>query len=209
MTSAYQFIDFGAGHGQSFDFALACAPGRGLAVDRAEAAIERCQSKGLEGQVGDVLVFDQRNLAPATFAINLLQELPGRSAFREGLINIVRAGTEFTVVQHCYYDKDADLMSDGLQVPEHFSKSILYKPTLADYVDFLQTYYKNLSIAGIAVFVTGVAMAEPLPLLTSGEEGRRVAKTMRVIIGRKHVARFRRALGRAKSGKPIFLWEAS
>jgi trans-aconitate methyltransferase len=207
VSETLEFIDFGAGKGQSFDFAATCAPGPGLAIDKSEDAVLQCHQKGINAELADVLDFDRRNLAASAFAINLLPEMPGQAAFRQALVNIVRSATQFAVIQHPFFDKDGDLALKGLQIADHFDKRVLYKPTMADYVNFLSTYKDALAISGFAICTSGQVVATPIPHVPSNADETRAAKTIRVIIGRKSTSRFRRAMFRAQTGKTVFQWE--
>lgn len=209
MSENWEFVDFGSGRGGSYNFAASCAPGLGLAVDKSEEVVAHCLEQGIKAEQHDVVNYDQRNVAPAAFAINLMQELPGQPAFRQALVNIVRAATQYIVIQHPYYDRDASLALKGLQVSDHFDKKTLFKPTIADYMNFLNTYREPLSLVGIAIYTSGQATATPMPFAQpdEGAKDALVPKTLRVILGRKNVSRFRRALFRAESGKQILLWE--
>jgi hypothetical protein len=209
MSENWEFVDFGSGRGSSFNFAASCAPGPGLAVDRSSEAVSQCLELGIKAERNDVLEFNKRNLASAAFAINLMQELPGQAAFRQSLINIVRAATQYIVIQHPYYDRDAALALKGLQVADHFDKKTLFKPTIADYMNFVLAYRESLSLVGIAIYTSGQVEPTPTPFAQSGDavKDTRIPKTLRVILGRKNVSRFRRALFRAETGKQILLWE--
>lgn len=207
MEDGFQFIDFGSGGGQSFEFASSCLPGKGLAIDKSKTMVENLKNKGFHSKVADVVDFNHRNISIGSFAINLLQEMEGRKYFQKALINIIRSSTEFTVIQHGFYDHDNELALDGLRVPENFSKTITFKPTASDYIDFLLTHRQALSLSGMAICVSGEIAAEAMTLFSGMSTPRKVAKTTRVIFGRKNVERFRRALYRAKAGKSLFLWE--
>lgn len=209
MANEFQFIDFGAGKGGSFDFATSCVSGTGLAIDKSEDAVNECRKLGIAAEQHDVLEFTSRNLVQATFAISLMQELSGPQAFRQALVNIIRAATHFTVIQHPYYDRDAELAARGLLINEHFDKRTLFRPTLADYLSFVSQYGEGLAIAGIAAYTSGKITAEPANFASAPDEieNELVPKTLRIVIGRKSVARFRRAQFRAEVGKPIFVLE--
>ncbi len=204
------FIDFGAGTGKSFGFATSMSPGNGLAIDVQEAAVAACREKNIPAEVADVLTFDERSVSQATFAISLFQELPGRAAFRTALINMLRAANSFTVVQHNYYDADSELARKGLFLPGNFDKRTVFKPTLSDYVEFLNTYKQALAISGLAVFAHGTVAPEPFDLdgeFRSDAPVEEYPRSLRVVFGRKHVNRFRPGMVRAQKGDLIFLWE--
>ena len=204
------FIDFGAGAGKSFSFASAFAPGNGLAIDVQESAVAACREKDIPAEVGDLLTFEGRSVSQATFAINVLQELPGRAAFRQAMINLLRAASSFSVIQHNYFDADADLARNGLFLKGNWDKKTLFKPTVADYVDFLNTYKAALNISGMAIFAAGAVAPEAYEIGSGpgGAEGMKpLPRTLRVLFGRKNVNRFRPAVVRTQYGNRIFMWE--
>lgn len=204
------FIDFGAGTGKSFGFATSCSPGNGLALDVQESAVAACREKNIPAEVADILTFDHRSVAQATFAISVFQELSGRNAFRTALINMLRAANSFTVVQHNYYDADSELARKGLYLPGNFDKRTVFKPTLADYVDFLNTHKQALAISGMAVFAHGTVTPEAYDLEGSFHSEAPLEdhpRSLRVVFGRKQVNRFRPGMVRAQKGDVIFLWE--
>ncbi len=208
-TTNLQFVDFGCGSGHSINFADSIVPGNGFGIDIAEAAVETCRAKGFAAELGDVLDFDQRSIALATFGVNLLQELPGRTAFERALSNMVRAARNFTVVQHGYFDADPELALQGQHIEANFTKKIQFKPTIADYVHFAQRQRTSLNLSGMAIFTSGKAEVSALTLGTPAETDllAGVPRTMRVVFGRKDVSRFRAALEKVGSGKGVFVWE--
>ena len=64
-----QFIDFGCGNGRSSEFASSVVAGRGFGIDISDDAVDACRAKGLAAERGDLLKFEQRSVAVATFAI--------------------------------------------------------------------------------------------------------------------------------------------
>lgn len=206
------FIDFGAGSGKSFGFASSCAPGNGLALDIQESAVAACLEKDIPAEVGDVLTFNKRSVSQATFAVNVLQELQGRPEFRTALINMLRAANAFTVVQHNYYDSDSELARKGQYLPGNWDKRTNFKPTVADYVEFLNTYKQTLAMSGMAIFALGTVSPESFGLEGSFQADHTDStypRALRVVFGRKRVNRFRPAMVRAQKGDLIFLWERS
>lgn len=204
------FIDFGAGTGKSFGFASAFAPGNGLAIDVQEAAVAACREKDIPAEIGDLLSFEGRSVCQATFAINVLQELPGRAAFRQAMINLLRAASSFSVIQHSYFDADPELARNGLFLKGNWDKKTIFKPTVADYVDFLNAYKTALNISGMAIFAAGSVAPEAYAIgsAAGGAEGAKAQpRTLRVLFGRKSVNRFRPAVVRTQYGNRIFMWE--
>ena len=207
-----QFIDFGCGNGRSSEFASSVVAGRGFGIDISDDAVDVCRAKGLSAERGDLLKFEQRSVAVATFAIDVVQELPGRTAFEQGLANMIRAARNFAMVQHSYFDADPRLALQGQQVEANFGKKVQYKPTAADYIAFAQRHLDALNLSGIGIF--GVGRAEVGPMALDGshqgvdeDEGATVHRSLRVILGRKDVARFRAGLESASSGRALFVWE--
>lgn len=204
------FIDFGAGTGKSFGFASASAPGNGLAIDIQESAVAACREKDIPAEVGDLLTFEGRSVSQATFAINVLQELPGRAAFRQAMINLLRAASSFVVIQHNYFDADGELARQGLFLKGNFDKKYLFKPTVGDYVEFLNSHQAALNISGMAIFAAGAVAPEAhgLGSAPGAAEGVKAQpRTLRVVFGRKNVNRFRPAVVRMHYGNRIFMWE--
>lgn len=207
-----QFIDFGCGSGRSSEYAASIVAGQGFGIDISDDAVDACRAKGLVAERGDLLEFEQRSVAVATFAINVVQELPGRAAFEHGLANMIRAARNFAMVQHSYFDADPQLALGGQQVETNFDKKIQYKPTSADYVAFVQRYQDALNLSGIGIFGTGRAEVGPMALDAAAfrMDAAGVAtvhRSLRVVFGRKDVARFRAALESTSTGNALFVWE--
>lgn len=208
-----KFIDFGCGSGRSSEFASSVVAGQGFGIDISDDAIDACRARGFAAERGGLLRFEQRSVAVATFAINVVQELPGRAAFEHGLANMVRAARNFVVVQHPYFDDDSRLALCSQQVEGNFDKKIQYKPTAADYVAFVQRYQDALNLSGIAIFGTGRAEVGAMALDAAAfrmeyeEQRATVHRSMRVVFGRKDVGRFRAALESTSSGDALFIWE--
>lgn len=207
-----QFIDFGCGTGRSSEFASSVVGGQGFGIDVSDDAVDACRAKGIAAERGDLLKFEQRSVAVATFAIDVLQELPGRAAFEQGLANMVQAARNFAVAQHSYFDADARLALCGRRVEANFGKRVQYKPTSADYIAFMQRHQDALNLSGIGIFGTGRAEVGAMTLGPVGNmmedaEEEAVHRSLRVVFGRKDVARFRAALESATSGTALFVWE--
>jgi SAM-dependent methyltransferase len=208
------FIDFGCGNGRSSEFASSIVAGQGFGIDISDDAVDACRARGLAAERGDLLEFEQRSVAVATFAINVVQELPGRAAFEQGLVNIIRAARNFAMVQHPFFDADPQLALSGQQIEANFDKKIQYKPTAADYIAFTQRHQAALSLSGMAIFGTGRAETGALALDAAAaafepesREEAAVHRSLRVVIGRKDVARFRAALESTSTGSALFVWE--
>lgn len=208
-----QFIDFGCGIGGSFSFAASVQPGEGLGVDASSEVVEICKAKGIPAEVGNLLDFDGRNLAVATFALDVLPELQGRSAFEKALTNLVRAARNYSVVQHSYFDADGELATRGAALLANDHKKIQYKPNIADYLNFARRNISALNLVGLGIFGLGSVAAEPINLerpAVGDERSEALATTfrsLRVIFGRRDVGRFRSALQKAAAGKSLFIWE--
>jgi SAM-dependent methyltransferase len=208
------FIDFGCGNGRSSEFASSIVAGQGFGIDISDDAVDACRAKGLAAERGDLLEFEQRSVAVATFAINVVQELPGRAAFEQGLVNMIRAARNFAMVQHPFFDADPRLALGGQQIEANFDKKIQYKLTAADYIAFAQRHQEALSLSGMGIFGTGRAEVgevalEAAAFRTEGEEraAAAVPRSLRVVFGRKDVGRFRAALESTSTGNAFFVWE--
>jgi SAM-dependent methyltransferase len=209
-----QYIDFGCGNGHSTQFVTSLVQGRGLGIDVSEQAVEACLARNLEAEVGDLLEFNLRSVATATFAIDIIPELPGRQAFERALVNMVRAARNFAFVQHSYFDADPSLALEGLQIEANHHKRVQYKPTVADYIAFARRHRDPLQISGLGIFAIGQAVPTPLTLDTAlpppvpvGDEAAAMPRSLRVILGRRDAGRFRAALEKGGSGKVVFIWE--
>ncbi|WP_424139938.1 hypothetical protein [Roseomonas chloroacetimidivorans] len=205
------FLFFGPGEGAAFEAAALLANSTGVLIDKSEANVAAFRKRGFAAERADLLDYKHRNVARGAFVIDVVQELGGRAEFNQALIGAVRAATDYIIVQHPYFDEDSGLALRGLQVPGHFGKKIKYRPTIADYANFVAANSEGLQISGVAAFVSGKATATPLNLpgsvLRNVPESVEVPKTIRVLIGRKDISRFYGVLDRARFGKQILLWE--
>jgi hypothetical protein len=91
---------------------------------------------------------------------------------------------------------------------------VQFKPRVSDYIHLVATLGRSLNIAGLAIFGSGIASPLPtsLPGLDVSHLGLatlpRLHRSIRVIVARKDVTRFRNALQRAATGDALVLWEA-
>jgi hypothetical protein len=208
------FIDFGCGSGNSMRFAQGVMRAAGVGIDRSATAIRSCVEKGFEAKEADVLEFDRRSVAPASFAIDVLPEVGGRRAFERAWVNVVRAARDFAVIQHLNFDAEDKLHLQGLCAPSFHAKSIQFAPRLADYLYLVKTYASSLNISGIGVFGAGQVPTEPLELTglehAGAQAGEAAAqplhRSVRIIIGRKDEGRFRAGLSRAATGDLLLMW---
>jgi len=207
------FVDFGCGTGGSMRFAEKVMRGPGVGIDTSGTAVEACTAAGLEAHACDMLAFDQRGCAQASFAIDSLTELGNRAELERAFLGLLRAARDFTVIQHPAFDADEALLARGLFATSSFVKSIRCKPRIADYVHLVSTHRRSLNLVGLAIFGYGEATTVPvgLPGLEAGglaaPQGRGW-RTLRVIVARKDSARFRFALQRAATGEALVMWEA-
>jgi len=207
-----EFVDFGCGNGRSLEFASSVVAGPGFGLDISDDAVAACRAKGFAAERGNLLDFEQRNVAAAAFAINVVQELPGRTAFERGLTNMIQAARNFVLVQHTYFDADPKLALAGRKIEANFHKKIQYKPMVADYISFVERYKDALRISGIGIFGSGQADVSPMALNSTlfgveADEETPVYRSLRVIFGRKDAARFRAALEKTGAGTALFVWE--
>jgi trans-aconitate methyltransferase len=207
------FLDFGCGVGGSMGFASSVVSGRGLGIDISQSAIKTARTKGFDADVGNILEYNASNAATCTFAINVMQEMPGYTDFERACVNAVRAARNFAAFQHPYFDQDSALALKGYYKAESFSRKISFKPNIADYLMFTHRYAAALNVVGFAAFVWGDV--EALPLIPSGNSNHDLTtvaplyKSLRIIIARKEKSRFRGALEKLGVGKSIILWERS
>jgi hypothetical protein len=205
------FIDFGCGTGNSIRFAegIMGGPGVGLEIspDRAAAAVER----GYEVAAGDLLTFAGRSVATASFAIDLFPELETRRAWETALVTMLRAARDFAFIQHLCFDSAEALLARGQTSAAHAAKPVLLRPRAIDYLHFVQQHRASLNIVGFAAF--GIGEATGTPSAFEGITGTLLDSAMpafrsvRIIIARKQVSRFRAALQRAGSGELLMYWE--
>ena len=213
---AIEFIDFGCGSGLSLPYARKLAGGDGFGIDISSQAVSECWAAGLPAEIGDLLSYSGKNTATVTTAINLLPEIGNKDDFEQAVSRMIIAARNYAVIQHEYFDADSALALAGLCVIAHFSKKIRYKPVIADYLVLLGRIAASHSISGVAIF--GLSEARLAPLLPDGflprAEGAADApagiatyRSIRVVIGRKEVSRFRVALRKTRAGQELFLWE--
>jgi len=215
-NSPVEFIDFGCGAGTSLPYVRKTAGGDGFGVDISEQAVSECLAAGIPAEVGDLLSYSGKNTAAVTAAINLLPEIGSRHEFEQAVSKLTLAARNYVIIQHDYFDSDSALALAGLHAPAHFSKKIRFKPVIADYLTLLGRLANSHSISGVAIF--GIAEARLAPLRPDGSlppvgapveapAGIAAYRTIRVVIGRKEVSRFRAGLNRTRSGQELFLWE--
>ncbi len=203
-----EFLDFGCGIGKSIAFASSVNPGHGFGLDKSADAVSACRTKGYNAEIGDVLTYDQRNVAAATFAIDLMQELPGRNELTTACVNVVRAARNFAVIQHSNFDIDVTLSPLGLQCESNFGKKIIYKPSIAEYIVFVRSYARSIDIVGLGIFSFGDPVVTPI--FDRARQGATIdlssSRTLRVVIARKDPRRFQQALEKVGIGRTLFVW---
>ena len=203
------FIDFGCGAGKSIAFARSIAGGEGFGIDLSEEAVSECWASGLPAERGDLLAFEAKNAAAVTTAVDLMPEIGDKLDFEKGISHLVIAARNYAVIQHNFYDADTAFALSGAGNMAHFSKRIRFKPYIGDYIVLLQRLAASHAISGFALFGIGeprlVSLdqtdAVPSPMV----EG--AFRTLRVVIGRKEVERFRIGLRKAGTGEQLFVWE--
>jgi len=214
--SSVDFIDFGCGAGTSLTYVRKAAGGSGFGVDISEQLVSECLAAGIPAEVGNLLFYSGKNTATVTSAINLLPEIGNRNEFEQAVSRLTLAARNYVIIQHDYFDADSALALAGLYAPANFNKKILYKPVIADYLTFVGRFAASHSISGVAIF--GIAEARLAPVLPGGSRppmgapveapaGIAAYRTIRVVIGRKEVSRFRAGLSKTRSGQELFLWE--
>ena len=212
--AAASFLDVGCGAGNSMRFAQAMMKAPGVGLDRSAEAVAACQAKGYQAIVADVLELEERSCVPAVFAIDTLPEVGGRRDFERAWVNVVRAARDFAVIQHQAFDYDDLLAAQGLLLPTSFAKPVQFKPRIADYIQLVATLGRSLNIVGLAIF--GFGTASPVPTGLAGLDVShlplpalpRLHRSIRVVVARKDVSRFRNALQRAATGDALVMWEA-
>lgn len=207
------FLDFGCGGGKSMAFARKLIGGEGLGIDISEQAVAECWEAGHTAQHGDLLSYTERNVAAAVTAMDLLPEIGDGADFEQAVSRLILAARNYVLIQQHFFDADSALALKGLHAPAHFGKRIRFKPTAADYITLLARLAPSHAIAGLALFGVGEARLAPLTLDAASADAAEpdaqpgAYRNLRVIIGRKEVARFRSALRRCRAGEMLFLWE--
>lgn len=207
MGADLAWVDFGCGNGKSFAFANSLSKGRGIGYDISPAAVEACVVREHEALVGDVRRFEGRGVADVATAVDLLPEFPDAADMDKALVAIVRAARNMAVVQHLDFDEDAALARHGHAVPENWASKVRGRPTLATHLAFLSKRVSALAISGMAAFGLGRAPTVRLMQMQTDLEPTQPYRNLRVVYGRKSVARFRAGLRKAGTGDLLFLWE--
>ncbi|WP_426958911.1 methionine biosynthesis protein MetW [Muricoccus radiodurans] len=214
-TESPLFVDFGCGSGRSLSFAEEVMGGPGIGIDRSPDAIATCAAKGYAVRTENLLDFQERSVANASFAMDVLPELGGGGAFEQGWINIVRAARDFTLIQHLCFDTDDALWSRGLYSPTFQNKAIQFKPRISDYLQLVDKHARALNIVGVAMFGIGAATIEPFRnvSLDIPQTGDRLDlptyRSVRVLVARKKLSRFEHAVKRLAVGESIIVWKQS
>lgn len=205
------FIDFGCGTGNSIRFAEGIMGGPGVGLDISADRVAQAGERGYEVAVGDVLTFAGHSVATASFAIDLFPEFETRRGWESALVTMLRAARDFVFIQHLCFDSAEALLARGQTSAAHAAKSVQLRPRAVDYLHFVQQHRAGLNIVGFAAFGIGEATGTPSAfegitgtLLDSAAPAYR---SVRVIIARKQVSRFRAALQRAGSGQLLLYWE--
>jgi hypothetical protein len=160
------FIDFGCGDGASLRLAEAIcgAPGGGVGLDVSAEKVAAAGRDGFDVAQGDVLDFEGRGVAPASFAVDVMPELEGRAAFEKACVNVVRAARDYAVIQHQNFDSAEVLAARGLVVPGHTDKRVRMRPRAMDYLHFVMQYGSRLDIVGFAAFGFGEPKTKAAPV---------------------------------------------
>ena len=205
------FIDFGCGTGNSMRFAEGIMGGPGVGLDVSADRVAAAAERGYEVAVGDALTFCGRSVATASFAIDLFPEFETRRAWETALVTMLRAARDFVFIQHLCFDSAEALLARGQTSAAHAAKSVLLRPRAIDYVHFIQQHRAGLNIVGFAAFGIGEATGAPSTFegITGSllDSAAPAFRSVRVIIARKQVSRFRAALQRAGSGQLLLYWE--
>jgi hypothetical protein len=194
-------------------FAEQIARGAGIGIDISPEHVAGAQGAALDVQQGDVLAFEGRSVATGSFAVDLMPELDGRRSFDLACANILRAASDYAVIQHLCFDSAEALLAQGLTVTTYTDKSIRFRPRAMDYVHFLQQYGSRLDIVGIAIFGHGEPKTKPAGLagisgsLLARSAAQPLYRSLRVVFGRKNINRFHTAVRRARIGEALLLWE--
>jgi len=213
-TADPAFIDFGCGAGASLKLAETMCRASGVGLDISAEQVAVAQRGGYDVVQGDILDFEERGVASASFAVDVMPELEGRVAFERACVSVVRAARDYTVIQHLNFDSTEALLSRGLVAPGHTDKPVRTRPRATDYMHFVMQYGSRLDIVGIAAFGFGEVKTKPAPL--TGMSGSLLShgahvpayRSIRIVIARKALSRFQFALARAGTGEMLMMWQA-
>jgi hypothetical protein len=139
-----------------------------------------------------------------------MPELDGRRSFDLACANMVRAASDYTVIQHLCFDSAEALLARGLTILGHTDKSVRFRPRAMDYVHFLQQYGVRLDIVGLGYGEPKTTPAAPTGIFSSllaRSAVQPLYRTLRVVFGGKNINRFQSAVRRARVGEMLLLRE--
>ncbi|UPY37544.1 class I SAM-dependent methyltransferase [Sediminicoccus sp. KRV36] len=207
------FIDFGCGSGNSLIYLRNLLGEEGHGIDLSEEEVATCRQAGLSAEQGNLLNYAGRNTAAIITAVDLLPEIGDRLDFEQAMSRMILAARNYVLIQHNYYDADSLLALRGAQVAGNFGKRIRFKPMVSDYLHLLERITASHAVCGFAFFGMGEARISPLAFpgmelpAEPGGSDMPVYRSLRVLIGRKELPRFRAGLRKVRTGQPLLLWE--
>lgn len=115
--SQYDFLDFGASHGGSIEFARRRLGGRrGLGVDKNPRKVESMRKRGYECIEGDItaLEFPPQSVRFVVMS-HFLEHLPDLQTVQQSIACAARVATDFLFLQGPFFDADEFLRECGLK----------------------------------------------------------------------------------------------
>jgi len=212
-TQSPAFIDFGSGRGESMGLAEGLFRNPGIGVDILPERVAECQAAGWDVQQADVLTFQERNLAPVSLSVDLMPELDGLRAFETACTNMLRAARDFTMIQHLCFDSAEALLAREEVVPGHTARQVRIRPRAVDYLHFVMQAGRRLDVVGLAVFGVGEPRTVPLGvpglsgMLINPSAGVPAFRSIRIVIARKDISRFHRAIKRVGTEHALMMLE--
>lgn len=111
----YDFLDFGAGHGNSLRRCKELFGGRGLGIDIDRKKIAHAQEHGIEVVYGDITSLPRRKLVTYVCMDNFLEHLPNFDVVRQMLEVATAVATDFLYIRHPSFEDEAYLAAIGLK----------------------------------------------------------------------------------------------
>lgn len=111
----YDFLDFGAGHGNSIRRCEELFGGRGLGIDVDRRKIVAAQERGIEVVHGDILSVPRRQLVKYVCMDNFLEHLPNLGVVRSMVEVAVAVASDFIYIRHPSFEDEAYLAALNLK----------------------------------------------------------------------------------------------
>lgn len=113
--SEYDFLDFGAGTGESLRRCSEMFGGHGLGIDIDERKISEAQAAGVPVVVGDILRLPRRKMARYVCMDNFLEHLPDFPTAQRMIEVAAAVATDFIFIAHPSFEDEAYLRAIGFK----------------------------------------------------------------------------------------------